>query len=221
MSLLVASVVLLWVVVLVLVVLVILVYRQFGLIYLGSGRSVRIPGVQVGHHAPEHLTVAVDGELVPVDWTAPGEGRGTMVLFGAPDCPLCERIVPMLNHFASEWRHTVDLLFVDRFAADRFISRPLPIDRGWTYAISAGGAFHEAFDIQATPYCYVVNAKGVVQAREIVNTIESMHTLLIGALDPDKGFRVMKEQDAAFELVTIDPRPGGAARSEEGDHGRN
>src|SRR5574341_2258934 len=97
MQALVISVVLLWLLVLVLLVLVVLLYRQFGLLYLGSGQRVRMTGRPVGKHAVEGLTVELEGTEVALDWSRPGEGRGTLLVLGGPICPLCAELVPQLN----------------------------------------------------------------------------------------------------------------------------
>jgi methylamine dehydrogenase accessory protein MauD len=182
MTLLVISTVLLWILVMFMVVLVILLYRQFGLLYLGSGARVRLQGVQVGGNAPEPLR-AVDsrGEEFSLDWTAPGPDRATLLLLTAPECPLAEALVPELNEFSESWATAVDVLLVDRALPDGAPLRRLPVEPTWRYAFSPGSVVHRAFDIDVSPYAYVIGSDGTVRARDIVNDTRALAALITGA----------------------------------------
>jgi hypothetical protein len=185
--LLAVSVIVLWVIVLVLSVLVVLLYRQFGLLYLGSGGRVRVQGLVVGERFANTPPVFVDGHAETIDWTAAGEGRGTLVLLTHVTCPLTESILPTLNAWSFLW-DMVDIWVVDRKFADSE-QRIVPTERQWTYATSPDGSFHRALDIDVSPYAYLFDINGVVQARDIVGDAQGLTQLLESALRIDGQFR--------------------------------
>jgi thiol-disulfide isomerase/thioredoxin len=218
MSLLTLSVILLWVLFALLTVMVLLVYRQFGLMYLGASTTVRLRGVAIGRQAPSDVTVMSDVGPFTLDWSAPGEGRATMLVLAGAECPLCERLVPKLNEFVETWAHRVDVTFVDRTDDSESFTRALPEVRNWRYGYSPGGALHNAFDIEAQPYAYLIDSRGIVVVRDIVNTTTAMATLLGTAIEPDGSLRrnevvlpiqfVSKPEPNGNGQDTAQPSPG-------------
>ncbi|CAN5240984.1 hypothetical protein BH18ACT4_BH18ACT4_07750 [soil metagenome] len=185
MSLLGVSVILLWILTSVLTVLVILLYRQFGLLYLGSSTAVRLRGLQVGRSAPEGLTlVAPDGSTLALDWAAAGAGRGTVLVLTAPLCPLCEKLLSALNGFVDEWGSVVDVVVADRSDGDA-ATTPRSLSDGvrWRYGVSVEADVHHAFDIDVQPYVFVISDDGVVAARDIVNTTDRLGSIVTACLD--------------------------------------
>jgi len=113
----VVSTVVLWVVVLVLALLVVLLYRQFGLLYIGSRARVELSGLKLGERAPAEVELEDDERRpLPWSWASAGEGRATAMIFGSEGCTLCDKLIPQLEDFASDWRFAVDTIFVDREA---------------------------------------------------------------------------------------------------------
>lgn len=89
MTVLTVAVVLLWVLLACLSILVVLLYRQFGLIYIGSRNRVALTGLAVGSAAPEVAQLRVAGRLITWDWNAKAPTRLTLAIFGTPTCILC------------------------------------------------------------------------------------------------------------------------------------
>jgi methylamine dehydrogenase accessory protein MauD len=180
MTALVVSVVVLWVLVLLLSIIVILLYRQFGLLYIGSGRRIRMTGLAVGKHAPNGLNLTVEGQDRELSWATAEAGRGTVLIFGGPLCPLCETLVQELDEAVRALGHLVDFIFVDRHSAhdEDHEPRALPETRLWQYAVSENGAAHDAFDVVASPYAFLIDANGIVVAKDIVNSADGLAALV-------------------------------------------
>lgn len=201
MEVLIVSVVLLWILVLLLAILVILLYRQFGLIYIGSKGRIEQTGLQVGTQAPTTLQLEVEGEMAAWDLQSDSDLRATFVLMSSPNCELCAYLIPRLNSSAETWRHAVRFLVVDR--GDPNVPGPfreLPHEREWTYAISPDGNMHHTFDVDATPFAFVLDSDAKVLAKGLVNVPEHVDGLIERGLKGGDGSRDQDERVLADEM---------------------
>lgn len=189
------STILLWIAVATLTVLIVLIYRHFGLLYIGSRDRVAMTGLSVGAAAPTAPSVLLDNKLSSLQWDAPGEGRATMLVFSIPPCPLCAELIPHLNEFVEGWGQLADLVLVERDLPGLVGNpRDLPIDRRWTYSLSEGGALHDAFDVEATPFAFLVSTSGRVLAKGLVNTVRHLSGLMESALEAESGQLLLDEK---------------------------
>lgn len=179
------AVVLLWVLLSVLSVLVVLLYRQFGLIYIGSRNRVGLTGLAVGAKAPEAAHLRMAGRDLEWDWNAGAPDRLTLAIFATPTCVLCARLTPQLNSFADQWAHAVDLLFVERGPLPSGSTHDTASRTQWIYAEDPEGLLHEAFDIEATPYAFVVSSSREVLSKGIVNGAHDLEAVLSLASSPN------------------------------------
>src|SRR5438128_2483302 len=86
----------LWALVLVLAMLVLLLYRQLGIMYLGSAEGVSRDGLAPGTKAPDFsLTDQYDNAQRLANY----RGRAAVLLFGSPHCSPCRILLPQLH----EW----------------------------------------------------------------------------------------------------------------------
>jgi len=169
-----------WIVVLALTTLVILLYRQFGLLYIGSRGRIDLTGVAVGARAPENVEL-VDAQGGPLSWPwdRGRPDRQTVMIFGAPSCPLCERVLAQLTDFGSIWRDVADVVFVDQGTPQESSRAQAYLGSlSWTYAFSPDGALHHDFDVEAYPFAFVVDSQGAVTARGLVNDSDHLEQLL-------------------------------------------
>jgi thiol-disulfide isomerase/thioredoxin len=172
-----AAVVLLWLVVLVLSCLTVLLYRQFGLLYIGSRGRVALTGLAVGTYVPGEVDVeSPDHEPLHLRWADAGEGRATTLIFGSPTCPLCETLLEELGDFAGRWHDKLDVVFVDRYVPG--VAQPRrPNAKDWTHVLSENGYLHSLFDATVNPYAFIVDVKGAVVAKGIVNDSRGLDAL--------------------------------------------
>jgi len=182
MTILAIAVGVLWVLVVVLSVLVVLLYRQFGLIYIGSRARVGLTGLAVGATAPARAQLVMAGRHFEWDWNTRNPGRGTLVVFGQPACTLCEQLTPHLNELADKWARVVDVLFVERGPLADGPTHDPDNRTQWMYAEDPNGDLSEAFDIEATPYAFVVDSTRTVLSKGIVNGPRDVEGVLSLAL---------------------------------------
>lgn len=182
MSVLEVAVALLWVLMAVISVLVVLLYRQFGLIYIGSRARLALTGLAIGEQAPKIAYLRMAEREFDWQWNAGVDGRGTLAIFGTSACTLCGRLTPRLNLFADRWAHVVDLIFIERGPLPAGPTHDVPNRTQWMYAEDPGGKLHEAFDIEATPYAFVVDSSRRVLAKGIVNDLDGLEGVLSLAL---------------------------------------
>jgi thiol-disulfide isomerase/thioredoxin len=184
---LVVSVILLWIVVIALSILVIVLYRQFGLIYIGSRARIEQTGLGAGRRAPEAVPLQVEGRSVAWSWRTDGALRGTVALMSTAECELCAELLPELNQVADKWRGVFRFLVVDRVVGDgNGPVRKLPDPRSWIYAIDHEAAMHESLDVEATPFVFILDHTGQVLAKGIVNLPESIDAMVQDAVKPDQ-----------------------------------
>jgi hypothetical protein len=189
MTILVVAVALLWALMALMSVLVVLLYRQFGLIYIGSRARLALTGLAVGAKAPDVAHLRMAGRGFSWSWNAEVPGRGTLVIFGQPQCLLCAELTPQLNNFADKWAHLVDLIFVERGPLPAGPTHDPANRTQWMYAEDPNGELHAAFDIEATPYAFAVDSARRVLAKGIVNGVSDLEGVLSLALGNDGGLK--------------------------------
>lgn len=188
------SVIVLWILVAVLTFLVLLVYRQFGLLYLGSSGAVRLRGREVGQHAPDGLLLrGGDGGEIPLDWRAAGDGRFTVLLLTAEKCPLCNELLLHLDDFIDRWKRLADVIVADR--VEREVDNVRGVGtRRWRHGLSVGGACHAAFDVDVQPYTYIIDSAGIIRARDIVNVPQAIDAMLRHVADDGRNGSAVETQ---------------------------
>ena len=88
----------LWIIVILEGVLIVLLYRQLGMLYLGSASGVSRDGLAVGSPAPDFQLPDADGQTRRL---SDYRGRNVLLLFGSPHCDPCRRLLPNLEEFAA------------------------------------------------------------------------------------------------------------------------
>jgi hypothetical protein len=181
---------LLWLVAVVLVFLVVVIFRQFGLLYIGSRALVQGHGLDRGSIAPHDLELEIEGADTVIDWSTVEVDRCWVVALSELGCPIMDELILSLDTIAAAWSDEADVLVVDRVPTDHESvddhmrqPRELPVPRQWLYARSIGGTLHEAFDYAASPTVYVIGADGRVLSRELVGGIRQISAMLAYLFD--------------------------------------
>lgn len=92
------SYIVLWVLLILQGILLMLIYRHFGLMALSTAEGVQRDGLSVGVLAPTIRGAAVDGTIT--EWQ-PSAGHSHLLVFAAPDCGPCTKILPTLTQLAA------------------------------------------------------------------------------------------------------------------------
>jgi methylamine dehydrogenase accessory protein MauD len=181
MTVLIASVVLLYLLVCALAILVIVLYRQFGLIYVGSRRSLEMTGPPVGARAPEGLRVVSpdsDELSLALDWGVVHTDGVTLLLLGGEACPICEHLLSHLDDDVPPGFEDVRVLFVDKDPGSLPSTVPSSLTGRWQHWRSADGSVHSAFDVDVSPFAIVIDHEGIIRAKGIVSTRQAVKDLL-------------------------------------------
>jgi methylamine dehydrogenase accessory protein MauD len=175
-----ALVVSLWLVVLVQMGLLLALYRQVGIVYLGSRSARARDGLDLLRKAPEWEADDHSGARVSSITT---RGRPLLLVFAEPNCGPCQQLMPELKTFTD--RHREELAVVVVGAADDRVNRQMA-DRYLLDApvvSQANRTLSSLFKVSATPFIYFIDEQGVIRAKGIANTQEQL----------EKKFQAVKE----------------------------
>ncbi|MEA2575970.1 MAG: hypothetical protein QOH93_3268 [Chloroflexia bacterium] len=165
------SYIVLWLVVLVLLVLVILLYRQLGIMYLGSAEGVSRDGIETGSVAPDFSLTDQYGNLQrPQDY----RGRPLLIVFGSPTCGPCKVLLPELHAWAED-HPEVGVLWLN--AASREENARYVAEQGVTLPVSAhtpADGVVERYRVRVTPFLFFLDEQGIVRAKGLANTRDAL-----------------------------------------------
>jgi methylamine dehydrogenase accessory protein MauD len=180
MSALAISVVLLWIVVIALAATVFALARQVGVLHeriAPAGALTLAGGIEPGALAPDLQLTTLTG--VPFALvSAASAGRALLVFFLSPTCPVCSALVPVVKRVAREERARMDIVLASD-GATRDQHAAYVRERGleqFPYVISQ--ELGVAFGVGKLPYAALLDARGVLVAKGIVNSREHLESLL-------------------------------------------
>ncbi|HSJ97107.1 MAG TPA: methylamine dehydrogenase accessory protein MauD [Myxococcota bacterium] len=180
MSALVVSHLLLWLAVIVLAALVFALARQIGVLHervAPAGALLLRGGPAVGEPAPAWAGADLFGRPIRLGG-ASDDGRGTLLLFVAPGCPVCTSLVPVVRRLAAEEAARLRIVFASdgepatqrRFAEQHGLG-------AFPYVVSAEvGLSH---GVGRLPHAVLIDAAGIVRAKGLVNSREHLESLLV------------------------------------------
>jgi methylamine dehydrogenase accessory protein MauD len=178
MSALAISNVVLWIVVLALLALVLALTRQIGVLHeriAPVGALMINKGLTVGEQVPVVDVADLAGEALKVG--APRtDGLSTLLLFVSPTCPVCESLLPVLR--ASRKQEKSWLQIVLASDGDLATQREFVRDHDlgdFQYVVSA--PLGMTYQVSRLPFAALVDGKGVLRARGLVNSREHLESL--------------------------------------------
>jgi methylamine dehydrogenase accessory protein MauD len=175
-----ASYVLLWCLVALLALAVLALARQIGVLHeriAPLGALVTAHGPQVGEPSPVFELRDVEGRPVRIGGER-SDGRGLFLVFVSPECPICKKIVPSLKVLARSERRRFEFVlvsdgeernhreFIEQLGLQEF-PYVLSSDLGMTYRIGR------------LPYAVLLDDRGIVRAKGLVNTMEHLESLVV------------------------------------------
>lgn len=168
----------LWAVVIALCVALLAVIRQLGVLHerlAPVGALMLAKGLKVGDPAPEITVLDLDSRSIAVG-SARSDERATLLMFVSPTCPVCKALLPVLKSSLASERDWLDIVLAsdgepavqrEFVQAQRLTSFP--------YVVSS--ALGIAFQVSRLPYAALIDARGVLRARGIVNSREHLESL--------------------------------------------
>lgn len=157
----------LWLIVLVLILLVLLLYRQLGIMYLGSAEGVSRDGLDRGRSAPDFSLTDQYGNVQKLGNL---KGKPAVVLFGSPHCSPCRILLPQLNEW-SRAHPEVGVVWLNAASPEeslKFVS-----DTGAEIPVAPYAPQENLMDkyrVRVTPFMFFLDENGVIRAKGLVNT---------------------------------------------------
>ena len=178
MTALTVSNVVLWVLVLALSAVVLALTRQLGVLHqriAPAGALMLNRGLIVGEPAPVLELAALDGRELSVG-LARADGRSTLLLFVSPSCPVCKSLLPVVKFSRRDERSWMDVILASDgdSAEQREFVRAQGLE-GIPYVVSA--ALGLAYQVSRLPFAALLDERGVLRARGLVNSREHLESL--------------------------------------------
>lgn len=180
MDLLTFAVIVLWVVALGLIAVVFALTRQIGVLLervQPVGAMISDAGPEIGARAPALALPNLNG---PDFALGGGGGRSQLVFFLSTTCPICKALVPALRDVARAEADWLDVALASdgRPAAHReMIARERLED--FPYALSS--ELGMTFKVAKLPFAVLIDGKGTIRAKGLVNTREQLESLFHAA----------------------------------------
>jgi methylamine dehydrogenase accessory protein MauD len=171
--------VLLWVVVVALAALVLALLRQIGVLHervAPAGALLQRGGLVPGEAAPVLELPDWSGRTLRVGGVDP-DGRGTLVYFLSPTCPVCRTLLPVLESVATAAGERLQVVLAsdgERAEHEAFVAEHRLAHRAYVLSTALGLAYRVA----KLPYAVLLDERGIVRAAGLVNTREHLESLL-------------------------------------------
>jgi methylamine dehydrogenase accessory protein MauD len=173
---LVVSNILLWIVVLVLLAIVAALSRQIGVLYeriAPMGALMMDAGPKPGDSAPVFDLTTLDAQ--PLRIGGPQRAR-TLLFFLSPTCPVCKKLLPILKSLQSAEAPGLAVVLASDGDDDHAGFRRAAAIESFPYVLSRDLGL--AYRIGKLPYAVLIDARGLVRAKGLVNSREQLESLL-------------------------------------------
>ncbi len=152
--------------------------RQIGVLHeriAPMGAMSQSRGPAVGESAPQIAVKTLQGATFDVGADRPG-GRRRLLLFVAPTCPVCKKLLPLVRSFQRDER--LDLLLVGDGPVEAQ-QRMLAEHRLTDVPCAISPALGTAFQVGKLPHAVLIDARGIVRAAGLVNSREHLESLVV------------------------------------------
>ena len=173
-----AVLILQWIVIIGLAAVLLALVRQVGILHqriAPAGALMISEGVKVGDPAPNMALRTIDGKDISIGGSSAGP-LCTLVMFVAPDCPICAKLIPAVTAIARQEAPWLRVLFAsDGKSADHAKFRLEKGLRDFPYIVSTelGLTFHVA----KLPYGVLLDEHGVLVSQGLTNNREHVESL--------------------------------------------
>jgi methylamine dehydrogenase accessory protein MauD len=173
---LIMSNILLWLAVLTLLIVVLALSRQIGILYervAPMGALMMDTGPNVGEVAPVFDLPSLDGRQIVIGAAA---ARSTLLFFLSPTCPVCKKLLPILQSISSAESKWLDLVFAsDGEQPEHEAFRRRAGLSAFPYVLSVELGMR--WRISKLPYAVLIDERGIVRAKGLVNSREQIDSL--------------------------------------------
>ena len=200
---------LLWIVVATLALTVFALARQIGVLHervAPVGALATDQGPEIGDAAPRFTLTSFAGSPVSIGGKLPA-GQVLMLLFVAPSCPICKKLLPVAKSFVRSER--LDVVFVGDgdIGEQREMARRNELDPARFISAPEVGL---GFRVGKLPYAVLLDDAGTILAKGLVNSREHLESLIVAK---ETGFASIQD------YLRGTPASGRVAREQEGRPG--
>lgn len=151
--------------------------RQIGILFervAPMGALVNDAGPQVGMASPRFTLESRTGGLLTI---GPRADKSTLVFFLSPTCPVCKKLLPILNHIRKAEGAWLEVVLAsdggDLALHDRFITSAKLEDYPYVVSTELGLSYRVA----RLPYAVLLDQHGVIRAKGLINSREQFDSL--------------------------------------------
>jgi methylamine dehydrogenase accessory protein MauD len=178
MTTLTVSLITLWGIVIALSLVVFALARQIGVLHdriAPTGALMLAKGLSVGQAAPNITVEDLDGQT-RVLGTSDIDGKSTLVLFVSPSCPVCKVLLPVMKASHRSEQAWLNIML----ASDGDVDEHKEFRRrnglgSLPYVLSP--ALGLAYQASRLPYAVLIDQRGIVLARGLINSREHLESL--------------------------------------------
>ncbi len=176
---LVVVLVLQWVFMIAMAVVMLALVRQVGVLHArfgpAPGALMISRGIKIGERSPEFKLRSVDAQEVVIGG-ADAAGRSTLVMFVAPECPVCAKLLPALKSIGASETSWLRLVFASDGELE--VQKKFWLAKGLSghpYVLSQ--ELGTTYQIGRLPYGVLLDEQGVMVAQGLCNTREHVESL--------------------------------------------
>lgn len=177
METLIVSNILLWILLMALGLVTLALARQVGILHERSaplGAVITDKGPEVGEDAPEFELEDFTGQPVKIGGKQ-GDGRDLLLLFLAPNCPMCNKLLPTALSMAG--KESLDVVVVSDGPREEHVAFLRKHHLGdLPYVVSANVGIR--FQVGRVPYAILIDGNGKIRSKGLVNTREHLESLV-------------------------------------------
>ncbi|MEQ8692539.1 MAG: hypothetical protein RIC89_17115 [Pseudomonadales bacterium] len=176
MEILVASVVILWVLVVVLAIMVFALARQVGVLYervAPAGALMINQQLKAGDPAPQVAMQTLTGKAVT---TGAHAGRGQLLFFLSPDCPICKSLLPVLKTLQRA-EADIDIVLVSDGGTQAEHEAFVVQEKLQQFDYAVSEIVGRSYGVGKLPYGVLIAADDTVASLGIVNSREHLESL--------------------------------------------
>lgn len=188
--------------------------RQIGVLHervapLGALMTDR--AIDVGQAAPPLEVLDLGGRKLVLGG-AREDGKSQLLLFVAPTCPMCKKLLGVAKSFMRRERRQLWLALIgdgERGEQERFV-REHKLE-AFPYIVSP--VVGMTYQVGKLPYAVLIDEAGIVRAKGLVNSREHLESLLVAK---ETGYASIQEYLDASAVPAADPRQAAEMAAAEG-----
>ena len=150
--------------------------RQIGILFervSPMGALVNDSGPEVGQQTPLFNLESLNGGAVAL---GPKPGRSTLVFFLSPTCPVCKKLLPIVDSIRKAEGRWLDVVLAsdgEKQQHERFIQTAKLSDYPYVVSTELGLAYRVA----RLPYAVLLDEHGIIRAKGLINNREQFDSL--------------------------------------------